>query len=1117
MDTYNYKTNNAILALLLQLQEIEEVKEEVGLISNGDEYETHAGNFFTSSNAITLRDGAETGMGSNDFTGFITKLYDGINDGQLVIGSDGFARVGDVGDLQILATRQTSPIANGIAFWNATNKRFDTKAENTLNVANSDTVDNLHASQFVRSDANDTVTGSIAFKTIQTFSRSTTIGNTNLAGAYALFGTTSSGIGIDSNEIKANGTSIDIGTGDANALKLTTNSVVRLLFDSGGNGRFYKTVDFGYYWSTKSKGINLSDGANNALSFYDGADTSARIYRDNNIFYVGARGGNNAGGLQIDSSGNVGIGKTPSYKLDVATNEASKYVAQFTQSNVGGYGMAIYAPNTVDTRSLLRIWNDSNDQVFRVQADGKVGIGRTPTQALDVEGNIQSTGFYYPRATVPSVPTGKGLEIGYYSNSDYGRILSYDRSTSARKPLHFDGNPIEFKINGDRGKWTTTGLRVGDNGTASEALDVIGNIVTSGHYKLSNQNKGLVMPNVSNSATPTYLTSGNAITGGADYAGLGKLNNVAVQTWYGFSVSPTISGQAVAQGTPAFSVNARTGQSWIAKSLKIGGSSNSIQALDVDGWAQSSYGLIYKGGYNSISKIVVGNIEGSGTAANNGIEFQRPTGSGTSTHGWRFQVGGYSGSGNIHLTYGGSYSDGSHVWSNKFTFTNGGSLGINKGNTAPTEALDVNGNVLINSDDTSDALTVNNNSNGFTTAYISNAGTARAAILRGGGSTGIAVEIRNSTNTTAHWFYANGNQTSNGTISSNTALSVKSLTSNHRLTLSNGNDFYNDTNNSHIWITSGGGSFKNGEGAHMVLETRKSMRNIYLKVGDTTAAKHIFHYSGNVGINTGDITPAEVLHVNGNVQANSFIRVSNSETDVITAKRTDETLPAYIKYSGGGHWIFETPYTNRTFTFKRGVVKGTDTLVKGFTGLGSWGIDQDEDNSGLNHLYVDRLTVRERMDIYELVVNQIRASNGSIWVSDAMKITDFTPRTDYDEYSFNIQYDSDGGNRALTFVVNDIIKAQKFDGRNVIVVYGKVDYISSSSNYFRLRTSGYSNTSNSGDLSKYEGLEFVRIGNTSDYSRQGALYLTSSDNGAPYMDIIDGVTNGNLANKQDYV
>jgi len=39
-----------------------------------------------------------------------------------------------------------------------------------------------------------------------------------------------------------------------------------------------------------------------------------------------------------------------------------------------------------------------------------------------------------------------------------------------------------------------------------------------------------------------------------------------------------------------------------------------------------------------------------------------------------------------------------------------------------------------------------------------------------------------------------------------------------------------------------------------------------------------------------------------------------------------------------------------------------------------------------------------------------------------------------------------------------------------------------------------------------DGTEYVRIGNTTDDSRQGSLYLTADDNGAPFIDVIDEVS-----------
>lgn len=51
---------------------------------------------------------------------------------------------------------------------------------------------------------------------------------------------------------------------------------------------------------------------------------------------------------------------------------------------------------------------------------------------------------------------------------------------------------------------------------------------------------------------------------GNDTAGLGALNNLSIGTWHGFSIHPTISGQSVALNMPAFSVNARTGNTYTA-------------------------------------------------------------------------------------------------------------------------------------------------------------------------------------------------------------------------------------------------------------------------------------------------------------------------------------------------------------------------------------------------------------------------------------------------------------------------------------------------------------------------------------------------------------------------
>lgn len=78
---------------------------EGNIFQNGSAYETHAEKLYTKNDMIYTRDGATSALADNAYTGIQAVKYDGTNDGQLVFGKDGVARVGDVGNTQPLATR----------------------------------------------------------------------------------------------------------------------------------------------------------------------------------------------------------------------------------------------------------------------------------------------------------------------------------------------------------------------------------------------------------------------------------------------------------------------------------------------------------------------------------------------------------------------------------------------------------------------------------------------------------------------------------------------------------------------------------------------------------------------------------------------------------------------------------------------------------------------------------------------------------------------------------------------------------------------------------------------------------------------------------------------------
>lgn len=173
---------------------------------------------------------------------------------------------------------------------------------------------------------------------------------------------------------------------------------------------------------------------------------------------------------------------------------------------------------------------------------------------------------------------------------------------------------------------------------------------------------------------------------------------------------------------------------------------------------------------------------------------------------------------------------------------------------------------------------------------------------------------------------------------------------------------------------------------------------------------------------------------------------------------------------------------------------GSPLFVSGFAGSG-WKLDYNTDYS----LTVDNLIVRKGLNVYELIINQIRGTNGSLWVSDSAKIDRVDGDTCY--------IDTDDGNLIQPFAVNDIIRCQKFTGRGIKYYSAQVTAIDSASGeWFKYTVIDGTDSPGAGD-------EVVRIGNTSDTSRQGALYLTSSDSGAPYMDILDEVTSYTFSDK----
>ena len=155
----------------------------------------------------------------------------------------------------------------------------------------------------------------------------------------------------------------------------------------------------------------------------------------------------------------------------------------------------------------------------------------------------------------------------------------------------------------------------------------------------------------------------------------------------------------------------------------------------------------------------------------------------------------------------------------------------------------------------------------------------------------------------------------------------------------------------------------------------------------------------------------------------------------------------------------------------------------------------------------DDLWIRGTMNVHEFVINQIRATNGSLWVSDAAKAIKAESKSNELILTFPTE-------SALPFAENDIIRSKRWiitdnqiNNWDIITIITDIDYGNyivtgslTGNNYWTASPQCLDNLINSA------GSDWVRVGNTNNLSRQGGIYLTSGDKDSPYIDIYDSVS-----------
>lgn len=255
----------------------------------------------------------------------------------------------------------------------------------------------------------------------------------------------------------------------------------------------------------------------------------------------------------------------------------------------------------------------------------------------------------------------------------------------------------------------------------------------------------------------------------------------------------------------------------------------------------------------------------------------------------------------------------------------------------------------------------------------------------------------------------------------------------------------------------------------------------------------------------------------GTLTVSSTNTATGSHTHAITASSNPGQAAALLKSGSNG----ELTLYNGFFT--QGA-QSAATFASGFAGSG-WRADYGITTASRASIETDDLTVRGRMRVYELLIQQIRATNGSLLVTSSSKVVTTSSSTNPLWTVNGSQLTFNGSNATLTFTLytittstsdedaaakrtyhgfltGDIIRAQQVEWNGSAfggIIQSNLE-VTSVTNLYTYKAAFVS-----GDAPAIS-YDFVRLGSASDSARRGVVYLTSDDSAAPFIDIVDGVT-----------
>lgn len=290
----------------------------------------------------------------------------------------------------------------------------------------------------------------------------------------------------------------------------------------------------------------------------------------------------------------------------------------------------------------------------------------------------------------------------------------------------------------------------------------------------------------------------------------------------------------------------------------------------------------------------------------------------------------------------------------------------------------------------------------------------------------------------------------------------------------------------------------------------------YISKSHEDATNFLLHLRG--GATFGDDISGSAAHINSagdakfndvdadavsadSVDVGSWLSVGNTAFTVSKSGKTDTGEftargKAYLTedvYTGGGTGTITKDGQLKYLSAIIQQFLSSPTFVSGFLGEGFkiWV------ENGNWHIECDNLTVRQTMNIFELLIQKIRSVNGALVVSQSNgKIKSVSE----DETNYVITMEEEGE----TFQPNDLVRCQVWTGSKTKFYWVEVSSVSGNSITVKKSEFTAGNKPEKGD-------EVVQMGNTQNAQRQALIYITAQESGHPYIEILNGVKTKSLS------